>query len=666
MGLLRSAARASITSTSGVATPEKWLVDWVKGGIDTPSGVDVTVDTALMYAPFFAAVRVLAEDEASLPLHLYERLDPRGKRRATDHPVYGLLHDAPNDLMGSMQLRETAMGHAVTWGDGLVYVVRRRGTPVELWPLRPDRVEIKVDRDGPGRRRVRYVYRDEVNGIYATLLPDEVLHISGLGFDGLRGYSLVSLARNSIGLGVATEAFGSRWFRDGSRPSGVLTSDKALSEGARSRMRSDWESLHKGLDRSQRIAILEEGTSWQQMGIPPEDAQFLETRRFQVNELVRWTRVPPHKLGDLERATFSNIEHQSLDYVTSALRPWLVRWEQAIWLTLLNDEERDSLFAEHLVDAFLRGDMRSRSEALAVQRNWGIISADDWREIENMNPLPDGKGEDYLVPLNMVPVDASSADGGDGRADAKVRSGIRSAEGRRRIADRFGDLIADVDERMAKMERAEVGSLVRRHLEEDRGRTRSTSAFLGALQDLYQGPISERATDRWLPLMTTFAREIAAAASDDIGAQDPPDLERWVRSYVESHLAYRISSAIGQLRAVLDEEEDAGNAAAALNHKLDEWVEERPGRTAKWEKVQLSEGAARETWRESGVQRMRWVGGGCPYCEELDGQVVGIEQTFMPAGSTSSPTGLEEQLQVDRDTFHPPLHPGCDCSIVPD
>lgn len=660
MGLLRSAARATISSSSGIATPEKWVVDWFKGGEASAAGVHVSADTALEYGPFFAALRVLAEDVGSLPLHLYERLE-QGKRRAPEHPLYPVLHDAANPMMTAMQLRETLQAHAVSWGDGIAELVWRNGQVVEAWPLRPDRLTIEVVPSGrAGRVRIRYRYDDDANGIHATLLPDQVLHVAGLGFDGIRGYSIVSVARNAIGLGIATERYGSHFFRNGSRPSGVLSHPKVVSPEARKRMKADWESLHRGLDNAQRIAILEEGVSFDAIGVPPEDAQFLETRKFQVSELVRFTRVPAHKLGDLERATFSNIEHQSLDYVQSALRPWLVRWEQAIRLRALNSEERRQYFAEHLIDGFLRGDAKTRADALAVRRNWGTLNADEWREIENENPLPDGQGQTYLVPLNMVPLDGLSAGGDDdGRGRATV--GLRSAEGRRRIAKSFVPLIVDLDERMAKLERAEVGSLVRRHLEEDRGRARSTSAFLAAAEELYRGLITDRAVERWLPLATTMVTEVSANAAADIGADSSPELERWTRRYVESHVAYRSASAVGQLRKVLDGDPD--DPAGAVRGRLDEWVEKRPKRTATWESIQLSEGTAREVWRESGVRRMRWEAspGLCEACQSLDGVVVAIEQPFVKSG------GSQGQIEeAGRDTLHPPLHPGCDCSIVPD
>lgn len=404
--MLAPAARAG--SPSGIATPEKWVEEWFAGGAATAAGMWVSEETALHYSPFFAGVNAISTDVGKLPLLLYERLEPKGKRRAREHPLYRVLHDEPNELMPPLALRRTAQAHALTWGTGYVNVVRNgRGDVVELWPLRPDRIKPDIKRTGPGKMAVTWLYRDEVNGIHTRLFPDEVLPIGGLGYDGIRGYSLVGYARQSIGLGLATERYGAAFFGNGSRPGGVLKHPRQLSDKGRERLKTDWENLHRGLDRAQRVAILEEGLEWQAIGIPNDDAQFLETRRFGVEEQTRWLRIQPHKIGHLEHATFTNIEHQALEYVTDTLLGWLVNWDQVINMRLLTAVEKPLFFAEHFVDGLLRGDLKTRYEAYAIGRQWGWLSADDVQEKENGNPLPDGRGETYLVPLNMIPAPPS-------------------------------------------------------------------------------------------------------------------------------------------------------------------------------------------------------------------------------------------------------------------
>ncbi|MFY1669503.1 phage portal protein [Plantactinospora sp. WMMB334] len=401
------AARASSGASSGIATPEKWVEEWFAGGASTAAGVWVSEETALHYGPFFAGVNAVSTDIGKLPLPVYERLEPRGKRRAREHPVYRVLHDEPNPIMPPIAVRRTAQGHAITWGTGYLNVVRNgRGDVVELWPLRPDRVRPEISRPSrtrPGRLEVTYQYVDDVNGIYTRLFPDEVLPVGGLGYDGVRGYSVVTMARQSLGLGMALERFGSAFFNNGARPGGVLKHPKKLSPDGHKRLQADWEQMHRGLDRAQRVAILEEGLEWQDIGIPPEDAQFLETRKLQVSEAARWLRIPPHKIGDLDRSTNNNIEHQGLEYVIDCLGGWLVTWEQMINMRLFTSREKPRLFVEHIVDALTRGDIKSRYEAYAVARQWGLLSGDDWAELENRNPLPGRVGETYWMPLNMGP-----------------------------------------------------------------------------------------------------------------------------------------------------------------------------------------------------------------------------------------------------------------------
>jgi HK97 family phage portal protein len=667
VGFLRSAL-------SGLATPEKWVEDWMRGGSMNSAGVRVDQDTALTYSPFFAGVRVLSEDLAGLPLFLYERLAPRGKQRATSHPLYALLHDQPNDMMSSAWLREVLTSHAITWGNGIAHVVShpRTGVIEEIWPLRPDRVTIGVKRTGPGRFERRYRYDDDVNGIHTVLLPHEVLHVSGLGYDGVQGYPIVELAANSIGLGLATEHHGAKVFSNGAAPGGALSHPGNLSPEARRRMADDWENIHRGIDRAHRVAILEEGVTFQQVGVPNDSAQFLETRKLQVTEMSRWLRLPPHKIGDLDRATFSNIEQQQLDYVSSALNVWLVRWEQGILTQLLLREERQKYYAEFLVDSLLRGDTAARYAAYAIGRQWGWLSANDVRDRENMNPVPGG--DDYLVPLNMVPA-GRSAPALQTAAAARVSRMARLLAGRQAVreslAERWGTKIQESDQEVADLEAKKVAALVAEHLTPERGRHRSLAGFLAALRLLYadDGPIMERLSELWVPLMTAFADDVAVQAAEEVAHEDTVDLSVWAQAYALSHAQYQVSSSYGQLRNVVDKTEGTPeDIAEAVVERLAKWQAERPEQTARWESAQLPNAAARETWKEAGVSKVQWVARGsknCPYCQRLDGAVREIEAPFVAKGEEVEGEAEGETLTAKRDTFHPPVHPGCDCQVVP-
>jgi len=362
------------------------------------TGVSVTETTALSVVTVYACVRILSETLASLPLLLYKRLG-RGKQRAVEHPLYQILHDVPNPEMNSFTFRETLMAHLVTWGNAYAEIEWDNYTKVKaLWPLRPDRMQ---------------VWRENGEIVYKYLLPNSagiavlpsyrIWHIPGLGFDGLIGYSPITLAREAIGLSLATEEFGARFFSNGAAPGGVLEHPAKLSKEAQENLRKSWNEMHSGLSNQHRVAILEEGMKWSKVGMPLNDAQFLETRKFQRNEIASFFHIPPHMIGDLERATFSNIEEQALEFVVYTMRPWLVRWEQSINQKLLTPDERAEYFAEFLVDGLLRGNIQARYQAYATGRQWGWLSANDIRELENQNPLPGEEGDIYLNPMNMVP-----------------------------------------------------------------------------------------------------------------------------------------------------------------------------------------------------------------------------------------------------------------------
>jgi len=389
-----------------LSNPDRWLVEELGGG-KAKSGVVVNEQSALRVTAYLAAVKIISETVASLPLIVYRRLQPRGKERAPDHPLYTVLHDQVNSEMTAYQFRETLQGHILNWGNGYAEIERDgAGRVIGLWPLLPDRTWPERD---PVTQRIRY--RTTLPDGEQVLLPFErVLHIPGFGFDGLVGYNPVKLAREAIGMALATEQFGAEFFGQGATPSGVVEYPRALSEEAYNRYVKDIREAYEGLSRAHRLMILEEGMKYTQVTIPPEEAQFLETRKFQVSEIARIFRVPPHMLGDLERATFSNIEHQSIEFVVHTIRPWLVRWEQAIRMKLLTPAERREFFAEFLVDGLLRGDIESRYNAYAVGRQNGWLSANDIREMENMNPIPGG--DRYLVNGNMIPVE-QAGEGGD-------------------------------------------------------------------------------------------------------------------------------------------------------------------------------------------------------------------------------------------------------------
>lgn len=393
--------------TSTLSNPSKWLIDWFGGGSQAKSGVVVNEQTALRVTAYLAAVKIISETVASLPLFVYKRLETGGKARAPDHPAYEVLHNQANSEMTAYQFRETLQGHILNWGNGYAEIERTGGGQIlGLWPLLPDRTWPERNPD-TGKLRYRTTLPD---GQQVILPFENVLHIPGFGFDGLVGYNPVRLAREAIGLSLATEEFGANFFGQGANPSGIIEYPGSLSDPAYQRYKQEIREKHEGLSKSHRIMVLEEGLKFHQVTIPPEEAQFLETRKFQVSEIARIFRIPPHMLGDLERATFSNVEQQSIDFVVHTIRSWLVRWEQAIRSKFFTvSERRQGVFAEFLVDGLLRGDTQSRYAAYAIGRQNGWLSANDIRERENMNPIEGG--DIYLVNGNMLPADQAGRGG---------------------------------------------------------------------------------------------------------------------------------------------------------------------------------------------------------------------------------------------------------------
>lgn len=387
--------------STSLSNPASWLYD-AFGASPNVSGVAINEKTALSVGAVLSCVRIISEAVASLPLITYRRL-AKGKERATDHAVYSLLHDRPNPEMSAMTFRETLQAHVLTWGNAYAEIeTNKAGTVIGLWPLLPDRTQAR--RVG-GHRLYDTTLPD---GSVVTLPAERVFHMPGLSFDGLKGYSVIGLAKQSIGLTSAVEQFGAAFFGRGSTVAGVLEHPGKLGAPAQANLRESWNAMQSGLSGAHRIAILEEGMQWKALGIPPNHAQFLETRKFQVLDIARLFRVPPHMLADLESgASYASVEQMGIDFVAYTLRPWLVRWEQAANYDLFGSRERADVYVEHLVAGLLRGDIASRYAAYAVGRQWGWLSADDVREIESMNPLPDGQGEKYLVPLNMVPADSA-------------------------------------------------------------------------------------------------------------------------------------------------------------------------------------------------------------------------------------------------------------------
>lgn len=374
----------------------------LRGRSNSAAGVNVTVDRALQLATVFACVRVLAESVGQLPLQLFKQADA-GKAPAKDHPLHPLLTIAPNGFQTAQEFKEWVVACLSLDGNAYAFINRVRGVVQEITPFARGAVTPKLD-----KQTLEVTYEvAQADGSTKTFAAAEVLHIPLFQLDGVCGASPIRYAREAIGLAIATEQHGATLFSQGATPGGVLTSPRKLDDEVYLRIRNSWEERHQGSDNAHKVAILEDGLTWSQMSMPLADAQFLENRKYQRSEISGLFRVPPHLIGDLERATFSNIEHQGLDFVVHALMPYLTRIEARIKMQLLTPAEQKTYFAKFNVSGLLRGDMAARATFYTQLLQNGSLSPNEIRELEDRNPR-DG-GDIFLTPANLVIGGASPA-----------------------------------------------------------------------------------------------------------------------------------------------------------------------------------------------------------------------------------------------------------------
>jgi len=652
-------------------------------GGTTPAGVEVTPYTGLNSAVVYACVRVLAESVASLPLLLYERQAEGGKLRAVGNPLYDLLRLEPNPEQTAFGYTELQMKFLTLWGNALAEIqINGSGRPVALWPLRPDRVRMKRGRGGA----LLYEVMDSDGG-RSILRADQVLHIRGMG-SGLWGDSPIRVQMNSIGLDMATEEFGGRFFSNGARPGVVLRHPGVLSDQAYQRLSDSWAARHEGLSNAHRTRILEEGMEVETIGVPPEEAQFLQTRQFQRSVIAGWYRVPPHMVGDLERATFSNIEHQSINFVVHSLRPWLIRIEQEMMRSLFSPAERKRFVVEHLVDGLLRGDTQTRYDAYGQAIQNGFMSRNEVRVRENLNPV-DG-GDELLIPLNMMPASQANsqngnngqADGGQASPDGSVRSlQVTAVAGRstgkipearalteddeallkerQGLARRNVRLFEDAGRRLVRREVADIRRVIDKMLRE-RGR----DAFVEWLDQFY-ADLRDRIPDYFDAVVRAVAEQAAAAAAVELG-QDEPDVdEEFITGYLGNLAGSHVASSNNQIRALMDESQDDNEAADLIEERLSGWEETRPQKIGRGQAFESLNALTIAAYTTLSVQWLRWlsVGNSCEFCQSLSGKVAGIGGFFVTGGDSLVGKSGAVML-VRRNTRHGPIHEGCDCIVV--
>lgn len=409
----------------GLSDPDHWLCRIIQQN-QTSAGKNVTADTALKVAAVYACVKVLAETIASLPLMLFERTEDGGKQPATDHPLYTLLHDAPNDHQTSFEWREGLVAHIALRGDSYQQkVMSGSGRITQIVPFNPAQIEIEI-KDGV----VTYIHKD--GGTEKPYPASKIWHVKNMPIscthndsvpEGYKGVSPISIARESIGLSLAADEYGGRYFSNNASVGMALKFPQGtkLSPNAKEFLKESLAEYGK-LENKFKSIILEDGGELEKIGMSNEDSQFLESRQFQIEEIARIFRVPPILIGHpTNTMTYASAEQLFLAFATYTIRPWCVRLEQSMNRYLLSDRDRKRYFVEFILDGLLRGDTKSRYEAYGMARQWGFLNVDEIRALENKNALPEGKGQVYLQPVNMIeagtPYEPKNGDkGGNGNA----------------------------------------------------------------------------------------------------------------------------------------------------------------------------------------------------------------------------------------------------------
>lgn len=395
-------------AVSGFTPDEFFERYWERiGGFNNHSGVPVNEESALRFITVYSCVRVLSEALASLPLVVYKSRPDGGSDKAMDHPVYDVLSNEPNDEMHSVTWREQQMSNLVISGNSYSIVTRNgKGQAIDVYPVPWERCWPYRD---PKDWTIKY--RVDDRGKYEIFPASEVFHVTGLGWDGILGYSPIRMASESIGVGMAAAQFTARFYGQGMSASGTVEYPGELSDKAYQRLKEDVAENWGGLHNAWKPIILEGGAKYQTVSMPMKDAQFIETRKFSREEIAGLFRVPPHMIADLERSTNNNIEQQSLEFVMYSLLPYIAKWESVInWKLFSKRDRQQGYYAKFNVEGLLRGDYKSRQEGLAIQRQNGVINANEWRAFEEMNPIDGDAGSSYLVNSAMISTPTPGSD----------------------------------------------------------------------------------------------------------------------------------------------------------------------------------------------------------------------------------------------------------------
>lgn len=663
MGILNNLERRGRAENPKVPLSAANVLESLGMEVSTPAGVSVTADKALGITAFWAGVRAISQTWAGLPCQVFERTGEKSRKRAPDHPTHRLLAIRPNPHMSPFTWKEMRAAHILTWGNNYSEIeYDGAGRPIALWPLLPDRTGVEV-------KNGKKVFWTMVDGVKVWLAANRVLHVPGLGYDGIRGYNVIKVHRDSLGLSIAANEYGATFFGNSGRPSGALTHPGKPNKEERAEIREEWNQMHSGLTNAQRTAVLWGGMDWKAISIPPEEAQFLQTREMQIEEVSRILNINPILLQHFSKATTwgSGVAQFLVAYGKFTIAPWLDRDEDVFDWDLFPEPERGRFYTKYNLDALLRGDAETQAKVLEIKRRNGVINGDEWRELDDENPLPDGQGEHYFMPMNMMPItqlvqqpepDPASPPP-PSQTNARARE-QRSIAVRKRLRNAHLPVIEDGVKRYLKRDTAGLRKAAKRAAEES-----DPVAYLNRwVEEFYPGQ-QQYIRQIMLPIVASMTAAIAAEAFDEVGV-DAEDTTGLASSYTDVLAMREAGSSRGQVLALLKETQPAV-LPGALSTRADEWEENRPSKVAQNEVVRISTGAARFAWAAAGMGAVwRAAADACPICREMDGKRVSGRAPFMSAGDVAkSPDPDTEDLTVEYDLAGPPLHKGCTCEIVP-
>ena len=659
-------------------TDDYWYLPW-GAAKSTDAGVSVDEATALKYLTVFSCVSLIAGDVARLPLNLYRRRKDAGKDLVSDHKLYDLLHNRPNQETTSFNWRETAQAHLLLWGNHYSYCERdKTGAVIALWQL-PNPGQVKPKRVGS-----EIVYEYHVDGETRIRRRDEIFHVPGFGFNGLIGLSMIGLAREAIGMGLAAEKFGSRFFGSGTHPSGLLTmppESQAMEPDEQKKYLAFINEQVTGLGKSHNMMLLPNGEKYQTLTMPLDDAQFLDTRDHQKIEICGMYHVPPHKIAlHGQNSNYNNLEQENSSYVDSCLMHWLVRWESAISAQLLSEKERRSgLFFEFLVEGLLRGDSQARADFYNKIFQIGAITPNQIRAKENMNPIEGG--DQAFVMLNMVPLDQAGeidmaggandqdepAEPEEDETDIRALKNFfrhkngevekRSIMARDRIARRYSPLIMDAATAVVNRETKAIKSKVAS------SRATKRDADIDGMQsflaDFYE-KFPEYINKKMSPVLRSYMLAIADEAVSEIGGDDV-NIDAQVKEYLDRYTERHVQSSLGQMIALLESKD-----TDEIDQRADEWTEKRPEKITTDETVRASGAAFSFVVFGAGLSTVLRNRGPstCPYCRSLEGKKVTQQKPLISAGEEIDPEGADGPMKIYNTKYHPPIHQGCDCYVV--